>query len=61
VRRNLGKFTQREKAMWLEISLNLMCWPEIIEKFKLTFLSVAKKTAKAGFDEWLIEIERRIK
>jgi uncharacterized protein YjbI with pentapeptide repeats len=52
VRRNIGKLTQKEKSMFLEISLNFVCWDEIIKKWRLTAISGAKKLKGFGFGEW---------
>lgn len=56
IRQNLAKFTQKEKAVFLEIYLNRFCWDKI-PKYGVVALSATKKLAELGYGEWLKKLK----
>ena len=51
-RQPTGTFNLKELAIIGELSLHRPCWGEIKERYGKTALSIAKKLAKAGWDEY---------
>jgi len=51
-RQSTGTFNLKELAIIGELSLHYPCWDEIKERYGETALSIAKKLAKAGWDEY---------
>jgi len=55
-------FTQKEWSVIGEISIHLPCWNTIIKKYGKTAISICKKLAKLGFNEYYDTIKKeRIK
>lgn len=53
-RQSVKTFTEREWKCIAVISIHRICWDTIKKQFGKTAMSVFKKLAKVGFDEWEI-------
>jgi len=58
-RQKVKIFIQKEWAVIGQIVIHRFCWDTILKKYKKEGISIAKKLAKAGFDEYLKRIKER--
>jgi len=56
-RQKIKTFTQREWAIIGQITIFKPCWNTILKKYKKQGLSITRKLAKIGFDEYLKKLD----